>query len=428
MTSIDARTVPADPISAARLADAGLEYRLLDVADAEASRAFARAVARGFLGDEPAEEAYALTLRSFRERRNIGVYEPGSQLPVATVNSWATPMTVPGGEVPMWAISEVSVAATHRRRGIARALLEGELRAAASAGVPLAGLTVSEATIYSRYGFAPAVPVARMRIDTRKAGGLGGSEPGRIEYVEGEGLAAALAEAHERSRAQRAGQIPGWDVRWERMAGLDPSDSKARGVRGVRYRDAAGVVRGALAYRLEEGKGFRFTLWVWHLAAETDEALRALWAFALNHDLVDEVRADLRPLDDPLAWLVADQRAVEMVVHDHGWLRILDVPAALAARRCRGPLDALLGVRDPLGFAEGAWRLLVDAEGRVTVTASDAAADVILGVEELSAIYAGGVPATQLAAAGRISGSAEAIAALDEAFRTSPAPHLGIWY
>ena len=61
----------------------------------------------------------------------------------------------------MWAISMVTVAATHRRRGIARGLLEGELRAAASAGVPMAGLTVTEATIYGRYGFGPAVPVSR---------------------------------------------------------------------------------------------------------------------------------------------------------------------------------------------------------------------------------------------------------------------------
>ena len=56
------------------------------------------------------------------------------------MNSWVTPMTVQGGaHVPMWAISAVTVAATHRRRGIARNLLEGELRAAAQPGLPSPG-------------------------------------------------------------------------------------------------------------------------------------------------------------------------------------------------------------------------------------------------------------------------------------------------
>lgn len=49
-------------------------------------------------------------------------------------------------------------------------------------------------------------------------------------------------------------------------------------------------------------------------------------------------------------------------------------------------------------------------------------------VVELSAIYAGGVRATQLAAAGRIQGERETLARLDDALRTADAPLLGIWY
>ncbi|UJP11425.1 GNAT family N-acetyltransferase [Microbacterium sp. KUDC0406] len=180
MTLIDARSVAADPQSTARLADAGLEYRVVDMADATAGVAFARADARGFLDADPGEEQIARMREAWQDRRNIGVFEPGAvpeAFPVATVNSWVAPLTVPGGEVPMWAISSVTVAATHRRRGIARNLLEGELRSAASAGVPIAGLTVSEATIYSRYGFAPAIPVARVVIDPRRAGWIGVRRP-----------------------------------------------------------------------------------------------------------------------------------------------------------------------------------------------------------------------------------------------------------
>jgi predicted acetyltransferase len=401
------------------------------MSDAAASSAFARADARGFLDSDPDENIIGRLRDSWVGRRNIGVYEPGAApetLPVATVNSWVVPMTVSGGAIPMWAISSVTVAGTHRRRGIARNLLEGELRSAASAGVPIAGLTVSEATIYGRYGFAPAIPVARVAIDTRRAGWIGADAPGRLEYVDREPLAVELGEVHERSRGRRAGQIPGWEQRWTRAAGL-VEEGKGREVRGVRYIDAAGVTRGVLSYSLKEQPGtFRFTLAINFLVTETDEALRALWGFTINHDLVTRVECDLRPVDDPILHLVADQRAVEFTVHDHGWLRVLDVPAALAARTYRAPLDVVLRVEDALGFAEGTWRLQADAEGRGTAETTDAAADVRMSVAELSAIYAGGVRATQLAAAGRIHGDLEKVAGLDDALRTADASLLGIWY
>ena len=182
MTSIDARDVPADTTSTERLAGAGLDYRVVDLSDDASASGFERAVDRGFLGPEPTSDMLAQVRKTFAERRNVGVYEknaPAAALPVATIDGWITPLTVPGGaEIGMWAISVVTVAATHRRRGIARALLEGELRAAASAGVAIAGLTVSEATIYGRYGFGAAIPVARHTVETRRAGWSGPTPAG----------------------------------------------------------------------------------------------------------------------------------------------------------------------------------------------------------------------------------------------------------
>lgn len=428
----DARDIPVDPTSAERLAAQGLTYRTIDTASEVDVAAFMRADARGFLDPEPTEETMRAEGPHLAARRNIGVFEERAAAgdpPVATINGWTTPMSVPGSTVEMWAISSVTVAATHRRRGIARALLEGELRAAAAHGVPLAGLTVSEATIYGRYGFASAVPVARIAVDTRRAGWASPMPEGRLEYLEGETLQRMLGSVHEKARQRRAGTIAGWDWRWTRAAGLVPGDSSGASVRGVAFRDADDAVRGVMAYRLAEIRGaFRFRLEVRNLVAETDEAERALWGFAVQHDLVDEVSADLRPVDDPLPWLVRDRRGVTVTVHDHGWLRILDVTAALQARTYRALLDVVLDVSDPLGFAAGRWRLAVEG-GRASVSdAGDAAADASLNVAELSALYAGGVSAATLRAAGLIDANAETTAALDDAFRTVEAPVLDIWY
>ncbi|WP_243224903.1 GNAT family N-acetyltransferase [Microbacterium sp. CIAB417] len=430
----DARSIPVDPTSAERLSAQDLTYRLIDTSSDADTEAFLRADARGFLDSDPSAEQIDGDRPGLTERRNIGVFPAAAtegSWPIATVNSWATPLTVPGGEVEMWAISSVTVAGTHRRRGIARALLEGELRAAAGAGVPVAGLTASEATIYGRYGFASAIPVARVKIDTRRAGWIGPDVPGRVEYIDRETLKAHLGALHEVARTQRPGQIAGWDGRWARMAGLSAGHPSATAIRGVHYRDADGAVRGVLAYKLTEVPGaFRFALEVHHLSAVTPDALVALWSFAVQHDLVDTVTADLRPVDDPVTWLVADQRAVEVTVHDHGWLRILDVPGVLGARTYRAALDAVLRVEDPLGFADGAWRLVVGADGRASVSAvaDDAPADAVLDIAALSAMCVGGVSAVRLRAAGRLKASAEMAASLDDAFRAAEAPLLAIWY
>jgi predicted acetyltransferase len=433
VTSTDARTVPADEQSTQRLKDAGYDYRIVDMADLTASTGFARATERGFLGSEPSSAELVDLRTTWTDRRNVGVYEQDAAdgaLPVGTVNAWVADLTVPGGTLPMWAISMVTVSAVHRRRGVARNLLEGELRAAAAAGVPMAGLTVTEATIYGRYGFGPAIPVSKVAIDTRNAGWRAPAGTGRLEYVDRGRLSVELGIVHDRARVARTGQIPGWERRWHGLSGIGADGAKPdAAVRGVHYLDEHGELRGAMSFSLkEQPNSHRHLLTVRHLAAETDDALRALWGFVVNHDLVDRAEAGLRPVDDPLPHLVADQRCVEVTVHDHGWLRILDVPAALRARRWDGPLDAVLHVIDAYGFADGTWRVQVDAAGAASVEETTADAAVTLGVAELSTVYAGGVPLSQLAAAGRVQGDADAIAALSRALRTDPAPFLGIWY
>ncbi|MGM7678141.1 GNAT family N-acetyltransferase [Microbacterium sp. A94] len=428
----DARNVPVDPSSFDRLAVQRLTYRIIDTASAADSEAFVRADARGFLDKDPAADVVEADGAAIADRRNIGVFEadaPVGAWPVATINSWTTPLTVPGGEIEMWAISSVTVAGTHRRRGIARALLEGELRAAASAGVAIAGLTVSEATIYGRYGFASAVPVARVTVDTRRAGWAGGTPSGALEYVDKETLKKSFAALHEVERTQRAGQVAGWDRRWDRVAGLAAGHPAPAAVRGVRYLDETGAVRGVMAYKVEEIPGqFRSEMSIYQISTVTPDALRALWGFALQHDLVNKISVDLRPTDDPLPWLVADQRGVDIAVHDHGWLRILDVPAALTARTYRAPLDIVLRVEDTLGFASGCWRLAIEDGHALLTPVEGGEADVTLDVSTLSALYVGGVSAAQLRAAGRMDVTAEVAASIDDAFRAAEAPVLSIWY
>jgi predicted acetyltransferase len=181
------------------------------------------------------------------------------------------------------------------------------------------------------------------------------------------------------------------------------------------------------------------TVAVHYLLTETDDAYAALWRFLLELDLVAEVHAGELSVDEPLLWMIADQRAAKISVRDHQYVRILDVVASLETRRYGGPGTLVLDVSDPLGIAAGRYLLEVDESGAGRVRSlGDEVVDgvsVTLGVAELSATYLGGVSLATLAAAGRVTvtdaaaeASENALAMATRVLGWHTAPRLSIWY
>lgn len=439
--AFDPAAVPLDLTAREALATQGLAYVTVDPGEEDSApfTRWAEAVDRGFLAEQAPAESIEGWRRRSAGRRHIAVLDPGAarpDQPVATTCSWVGELTVDiGRTLDAWAISNVTVSATHRRRGIARALIEGDLRAAAAAGLAVAALTVSEATIYPRYGFGPAVPVTRWTVDARRAGWLG-PEPvregrGRLDVVERETIRTDARELFERVRLTRPGELRPTASLYLALSGLLPGRPNLK-ARGVRFTDAEGVVRGLLVHQVE-GNRENFaasTLTVDLLLAETPDAYAALWHFALTHDLIGTVKAGELSMDEPLRWMVADQRALTVTEHDHHWLRILDVPRALAARHYRVPGALVLGVVDGLGITGGTFRLEIDDDGAARVTAAPDAAeiDLRLGIGELSALYLGGVSARTLLAAGRIECEPAVATWFDTAFAPAAPPRLSYWY
>lgn len=432
MAPTQTSNIPLDIASSTALAESDLDYTLVDP-EGDGFEPFLRSVARGFLGEEPTADEVESSRESLRARRLTGVFDRSGSVPdapVATIDSWVSELTVsPGRTVPMWSISAVTVAPTHRRRGIARAMLTGELRTAAAAGFALAGLTVTEATIYGRWGFSPAAWASDVVVDTRRARWTGPVAPGRLDFVPAASLPERLAAVHERIRVRRPGAVPGWEGRWRGIAGLTPEAKDAKKVRAVAYRDLDGVERGILVYTIAESEEYTaHELHVRALFADGDEALAALWRFALEHDLVARVKADLQPPAPPVQWMVSDRRAVTATLTDHHWLRVLDVPRALASRAYSGSLDLVFGVDDPLGFAHGAWAVRIDEAGTAAVEPTDVEPDVRMPVGALASLLLGGVRATELSAAGLVSGTPDHLGAIDGAFAPAATPLLDIWY
>lgn len=421
---------PIDPTSAGVLKQQGLDLKLVDTADEATFEAWIRADNRGFHGGELSAERVGQYRAGVGYRRTTGVFD-GPDV-VATANSWVAQLSVPVNKgVDAWAISSVTVAPTHRRKGIARALLEAELRTAKTKGVPLAILTVSESTIYGRFGFAPGAFATSLTIDTRRARWAGPTAPGVVRFIEITDFRQDVAALHESLRLGTPGEIEVWPMRWDELTGPASDDAeRTKALRAVRYTGLDGQTEGVALYRVTGGDDdfTKHTVTVEYLLTETDDAYAALWRYLLEIDLVIEVKADLRSVDEPVRWQLSDQRAMANDTHDHLWLRILDVKAALEARSYAAPVRLVLEVHDELGFAGG--RFAVDvAEGSASVTESDAAASLALTVNELGALYLGGVSATTLVAAGRITELLPgAAAALDTAFRSPRVPWLSVWF
>jgi predicted acetyltransferase len=107
--------------------------------------------------------------------------------------------------------------------------------------------------------------------------------------------------------------------------------------------------------------------------------------------------------DDPLRHLVTDARALTLRPSDGLWVRLVDVGRALSARRYPARIDLVFEVRDP--FCEwntGRWHLWGHPAGAFC-DRTDRDPDIVLGIEELSAIYLGGVSLASLQAAGRVT-------------------------
>jgi predicted acetyltransferase len=390
--------------------------------------AWSRNLIRAF-GGQPTDQHIEDWRLVFERDRSLAVVD-GRDI-VATAGAISFRLTLPGGtETPVAGVTAVSVLTTHRRRGLLRALMERQLDDVASRGEAVAVLTASESLIYGRFGYGLASTNSWWRLDTMGTTLSRRPEPGgRLRLVEHDEASREIPGVYERARLRHPGALtrsPGYWERWflDREAWRGGASARFY----VLHRGADGVPDGYLAYRANEGDwGHGLadgSIVVEELDATDDEVEAALWQYVLDVDLVRHVRADARPVDEPLRWRLADPRRLKTVeLFDHLWLRLVDVPAALSARRYGLDDRLVVDVSDPFRpGGEGRFVVEGGSDGASSrPTAEDA--DLALGVADLGALYLGGVSATTLARAGRVEErSSGALRAADAFFASATAP------
>ncbi|MFE1076803.1 GNAT family N-acetyltransferase [Streptomyces sp. NPDC058783] len=380
----------------------------------------------------PAEE-----LELFRELtqvdRSIGVWDgdgPGEEC-VGTAGAFAFRMTVPGGgQVPTAGVTMVSVAATHRRRGVLTSMMRRQLDDVRSWGEPLAVLTASEPAIYGRFGYGAAtfelgaeIDKSRVRLSVPP-----GTDDVRLRYAAPADVLDVCEAVYARLVPARPGMLarrPGW----ERLGVLDPESGRdgASPLQCVLAR-RDGEVTGFARFRVRPGwgpEGPKGTVVLDALAGLDPATEAALWRFLYDIDLTSTLTVRGRPVDEAWQHQVSDVRRCRPALRDALYVRLVDVGAALAARTYQAPVDVVFEVEDAFcPWNAGRWRLSGDAKGASCERTADAA-DLVLSVRELGAAYLGGVSLGSLGAAGRVREvRSGALAAASVGFGSDVAPWL----
>ena len=362
--------------------------------------------------------------------RSVGAFVDGRI--VGSAGAYPFEMTLPGlTSVPTAGVTWVGVMPTHRRRGVLTSLMRHQVDEVHERGESLAVLLASESIIYGRFGYGLSTLQAEYELPRHHRALARLHEPaGRVVLVDEDEAKKSLPDIHEKVRRTQPGDLSrteGWWSSWFR-------GGKRSGNTGPRfialYEGAgSGAVEGYVVYRVGTGGtgpgNAEWTSMVQGLGALTHDAYVSLWMYVTDIDLTVKTTTTSRPLDEPLRWLLADPRKLEATsVKDFLWTRVVDVGAALSARRYAVDDRLVLDVRDEFcPWNESRWLVEGGPDGATCSRTSDEA-DLVLGANDLGAIFLGGTRASSLAAVGRIAAAREeAIGRADRFFATSPAPY-----
>jgi predicted acetyltransferase len=357
--------------------------------------------------------------------RNVAAFD-GPDI-VGTAGAFTMPMTVPGAELVVGYPTLVGVLPTHRRRGIAAGLMRALLDDARERGELLSVLYASEGGIYGRFGFGLGTIGLRLRIETARSAFVRGYDAsGQMRLVDRERAVKEILAVHEATRLGISGMVHLDERRLAYVIGHEHGADKERPTFFALHEGATGV-DGYTMYKVAqdwpEGTP-NSTLHVRDLVAANPGAYADLWRFVLDVDLVTSVEASNRPVDEPLLHLMREPRRLGARMSDNLWVRLVDVPSALAARRYAAAGRLVLEVADPFcPWNGGGYALEATEDGAAVVNPTTDAAEIACTASDLGATYLGGTSFRELHRAGRVEERAEgALARADAMFGWDPAP------
>jgi predicted acetyltransferase len=365
----------------------------------------------------PSDEKWRYISAIYEPARTFGAF--AGDAVVGTTMSFPSSLALPGGKVLRAAgVTAVGVRADHRRRGILTELMRAQLAASAAAGEVFATLHASEGPIYGRFGYGLATRACSVTVNARRATVRPGlPRAGEVRLIDADEALSLLPKVYDRINGHRAGMMgrpPGWwSMVYERRMRTDELllvavHTGPDGVDGFATYTPQPDPRGPIA-------SDDATLRMVDLHAGAAVAVNDLWRFLLEIDLVDKVIAYGRPQDEPLGAMLVDRYQVNSVLEDELWVRIIDVPAALAARTYGDAEPVVLEVRDSF-LPDNSGRYLIGPHG---TERTGLPAGLALDADVLAMIYLGGSRPSVLAGVGLVEATdPAALVSADRLFAT----------
>jgi predicted acetyltransferase len=334
-------------------------------------------------------------------------------------------MMVPGGaRIPTAGVTMVGVHPTHRRRGINTRMMRAILDQAVQRGEPVAALFASEGAIYGRFGYGLAGLLGEFQAESARMAFVRGYEPrGRIELLPKDEAIALIDRVYE--AAMRPGGVERNEALRDHLFATVGEDKDRPWMYAVHLDDAGEADAYAVYWMKHEWPRSvpSGTINVKECVASTPSGYADIWRFLFDVDLVATVEAWNRPVDEPLLHLLREPRRLRFSLNDGLWVRIVDVAAALEARRYSSDGRIVLELADAFRPDTTGRYELVAEDGTGRCARTDAEADLAGTVNSLGATYLGGASFRQLWWAGQVEERIPgALDRADAMFASTPAP------
>jgi predicted acetyltransferase len=296
---------------------------------------------------------------------------------------------------------------------------------AAERGEPMASLFASQGAIYGRFGFGHAAHHLELDIALDHLTWAEGTEPrGRVTLHTREEALPVMRRIYERAIEYRPAALEVDDT-WMDVGFWESKKDDERVFYAIHEDDARTPDAFAMyGIKHEWPRGLPSSeVKVKRFVATTPDSHIGMWRYLCSIDLMARVKVDLRPVDEPLQWLVEEPRALRPLLEDALFLRPVDVAAAWSARGYAGSGSLVVQVDDAFRpDAAGTFLLEVD-DGAGTCARTAREPDLRCSANAVGSTYVGGVTWMTLAGANRVHEvTPGSLARADALFRSDLAP------
>lgn len=319
-----------------------------------------------------------------------------------------------GRTVRTCGVAGVTVAAEHRGQGLTHAILHELLLAARGRGDAIATLFATAPGIYRRLGFETVTTVDQVEVPATAAAAVRPGAPVRLRRAT-VADAPALRACYQAWARERYGPLT-------RTGGAEQvSDEELIGDQDAVSLAVAdsGTVLGYACW--DRGTLSERTLTVTELVATSADAYRALWRmFGALAMKVDRVLLHAPAGDVARSFLPT--KHWQVVAQEPYMVRVLDLPAALAARGGRGSGQVTVTVTgDEIALVGGTFRITGDGGELACEQVSPAEGGPVLTAGGLSLVFTGAFTCADLRAAGYLTGGdADTDRALEDLLHAPP--------